>query len=154
MSSSVQLNDSQFNKWKTLVALAHVDGQVCQLERNFVRDSLEKRKVNPEQVELIMQGFETAEPAGELFEKITDPRDRATLLYLARLMFLSNNESFCDYEKLYYEKFKSKHMSTINLGELVSQVGKVEAEFAVRDDGIKRGSKPFRIFSSFVEKIF
>ncbi len=155
MSQHVRLNDSQFNKWRTLVALAHVDGLVCDVEKGFIIDRLQNRRVDPEQIKLIEQDFDQAHSPGELFEKITDPRDRATLLYLARIMFLSNNDKFCDYEKLYYDKFKAKHMSSIDMAQLIEQVKKVETEVSLAEDlEPKRGSFIFRSFSNLLDKFF
>jgi hypothetical protein len=128
MSSKAKpLSESQFNKWRTLIALCHVDGQCCKLEQSFIRERLSKRDVSDEQMKIFDSDFAQAQPAELFFHQIHEPKDRGMLFYLARLIFFQDGE-FCDLEKMYYEKFHGKHMETLDMMEIRKQIRDVELE--------------------------
>lgn len=146
---ATKLSDSQINKWRTLVALAHVDGQVSADEQNFVLSTLKKRNIDPEQLDVIMRDFETPRDPSEFFNKISDPRVRGILFYTARLMFFKDG-GFCDYEKMYYEKFKAQHLASIDMAKIMAEVEKIRSETPEPTEG----SWTFRHFQSIVDRYF
>jgi uncharacterized membrane protein YebE (DUF533 family) len=129
----LQLTDSQIHKWRTLIALAHVDGQACAAERAFIRETLQKRSIDPATMKILEQDFATAHSPDEFFSKITDPRDRGALFYTARLMFFKD-DAFCDYEKMYYDKFKAAHMSGLDMDAIMQQVRQIEVDMKEREE--------------------
>lgn len=145
-----KLSESQMNKWRTLVALAHVDGNICANERSFIQTTLSNRNIDPEQIKTIMSDFETPHKPCEFFEKITEPRDRGLLFYSARLMFVKEGE-LCDYVKMYYDKFKAEHMGGLNMDAIMIEVDAIRAE---TKEPTKSGSWAFQQFKSVVNKYF
>lgn len=150
MSSKTRLTESQLNKWRTLVALAHLDGEACQRERDFILESLESRGIDDEQLAQIKSELETPHSPAELFELVTLPRDRGELFYLAKLMFFEDGE-FCDVEKMYFEKFQAKQMQTIDLKAIKAQLGEIEAE----EQGhlVGQPASAFSRFQAFLKRL-
>ncbi len=146
------MTESQFNKWRTLVALSLVDGDACAKEREFVRESVKKRKATEEQMIILESDFQNPQPPCQFFEKISNPKDRGMLFYLARLMFFKDG-SFCDLEKMYYDKFKAIHMGSLNMPEIMAEVHNVEVEMASTPLSSSE-SRPFQIFQSLITKYF
>lgn len=124
-------NASQIKMWKTLVALTHVDHDTNQAEREFISDFLEKSKLSPEEKAEILSGFGRAEPPEKLFQEIKDSRDRARLLYLARVMFY-HDQDFSTYEQMALEHLESLHMKKFDLEALRPALGEVEKQVESR----------------------
>ncbi|HRK07835.1 MAG TPA: hypothetical protein PLZ57_08715 [Pseudobdellovibrionaceae bacterium] len=124
-------NASQIKMWKTLVALTHVDHDTNQAEREFISDFLEKSKLSPEEKAEILSGFGRAESPEKLFQEIKDSRDRARLLYLARVMFY-HDQDFSTYEQMALEHLESLHMKKFDLDALRPALGEVEKQVESR----------------------
>jgi len=148
--SEAQLSESKLNLWRTLIALAHVDGNACKEERDFIHEGLKKIKASPAQMRVLEKDFVQIHSPDDFFEKITDPRDRAWLLYLAGLMF-HRDDGFSDYEKLYYDKFQANHAKMVDLSVAVAEAKKIES--SIGPLRVERGSRFFNAFLKAVDKI-
>jgi hypothetical protein len=124
-------NANQIKMWKTLVALTHVDHDTNQAEREFISDFLEKSKLSPEEKAEILSGFGRADAPEKLFQEIKDSRDRARLLYLARVMFY-HDQDFSNYEQMALEHLESLHMKKFDLEALRPALGEVEKQVESR----------------------
>jgi len=124
-------NASQIKVWKTLVALTHVDHDTNQAEREFISDFLERSKLSAEEKAEVLSGFGRAESPEKLFQEIKDSRDRARLLYLARVMFY-HDQDFSTYEKMALEHLESLHMRKFDLDALRPALGEVEKQVESR----------------------
>jgi len=144
------LTESQFNKWRTLIALAHLDGQFCPLEESFIRERLSKRDVKDEQMQVFEADFAQSQPAQDFFCKIHELQDRAMLFYLARLIFFQDGQ-FCDLEKMFYEKFHGDHMSTLDLDEIRKQIQDIEQKI-IDSDREEQSNKS--LISKLIDQFF
>jgi hypothetical protein len=125
------VNASQLKMWKTLVALTHVDHDSNSAEREFISDFLGRSKLSPEEKAEVLRGFEHAESPERLFMEIKDPRDRARLLYLARVMFY-HDQNFSSYEQMALEHLESLHMKKFDLEALRPALSEVEKQVESR----------------------
>lgn len=151
MHSLKKLTEDQMNKWRTLIALAHVDGKLCEKEQEFILKTLNDRQIDPAQVQILQQDFKVAHEPIEFFERIKSARDRGMLFYLAQLMFFKDGD-FSNYEKMYYDKFKAKHMKGLDLKSIMSEVSQLESATISLD--VKGASPFFNKFMGLVEKYF
>ncbi|MBY0414262.1 MAG: tellurite resistance TerB family protein [Bdellovibrionales bacterium] len=146
-----KLSASEMNKWRTIVALAHVDGHATMDEKTFILDTLKNRDIDPEQFAVIEKDFTTAQNPAELFKLIDSPRDRGLLFHTARMMFYKDND-FSSFEKMYFEKFEAAHMGTLDLALIIKEVDAVKKE--MEDHESYEGSDGFKKFQSLMNRFF
>ena len=134
------LTDSQVTMWETVVALIHADGKVHKEEDLFLKDRFEKLDITPEQKQTLQRHIETPGNPRELFKKITAPRDRAQLIYFARLLFFSDGE-FCDQEKLVLDHLESEVMGKADITAAMHEIDKVVVDYQQKHQE-RRDSQP------------
>lgn len=86
------ISDSRFNMWRAVVALTHADDVVMPEEKEFIRRFYNTVPFTNEQKHQLEAELRKPQDITEIFTKITDHRDRAELIYFARMMFWSDGD--------------------------------------------------------------
>lgn len=103
------LSDSSFNKWRCLIALAHVDSKLQPTERDFISRklrSLEEEYLTEEHMEILLKDLKNQQDPEEFFEEIESENDKIELLRLSYQLFWVDGE-FDDREKKAFDTIKT-----------------------------------------------
>lgn len=84
--SKKELTESQFYMWRTLFALAHVDGVVRGEEVRFMAETLEDVPFSDIQRAILNDDIKHAQNVEAMFRGITDVRDQAAFFKYARTL--------------------------------------------------------------------
>ena len=89
---TTELTDSQFHIWRTLVALAHVDGQFSPDEWKFLMPQILDLDLTAEQKEVLYDDMYFRRDVRTMFVKITEQADRAAFFRLAnKLVYIDGD---------------------------------------------------------------
>lgn len=108
MTSETQLkplSHSSFNKWRCLIALAHIDAKLQPTERQFFVEklqNLESEYITEPQMEVLLDDLKKKKQPQPFFEKIDSELQRIELLRLAHELFWVDGE-YEDRERKAYE---------------------------------------------------
>lgn len=115
------LNDSEFNMWRTIFAMAHADNEVTKDELAFMYDALEKEDFSREQRAILEKDIEVAQDPAELFMKIGKQEDRSRFFYYARMMCWSDG-NFDEQEQEIILRLKSLHVRNVDFEKMLQDV--------------------------------
>jgi len=148
---SYELTDSKFNMWRGTIALAHVDGVISDLEKEWLAEHLAPLPLTEEQKVILEKDLENGISLDDLLPLITDKRDRAHLLHFANTLF--RKDGFARIEKKQYKILTDKIIGQV---DVFSAMKEVENENARIEEIQKSESNEFRGFFkyliSFIEK--
>ncbi len=99
---STDLSESEFYKWRCLVALAHADGKIALEEINMIKLQFRKQQFGAAQLKVLNQDLAQPQDFKTLYEHVTEKADREELLQLAHTLFWSDSD-FDDAEQRLYE---------------------------------------------------
>lgn len=96
-----EITESEFYKWRCLVALAHADHVVTPEEKNMIEFQLRQVSLSPDQLDILNSDMEEGKNIKPLYEKVTEMKDRKHLTQLAFTLFWSDS-NFDESEKKIY----------------------------------------------------
>ncbi len=151
-ASTKQITESEFYMWRTLFAMAHVDGTVSDNEVSIMAEALEDIAFSEEQKKTLTYDIRNPQDIVAMFEKISDPKHQALFFKFARDMVWADGD-FGKAEQEIMVKLKKVHLKATNVDDLI---GSIDLEF---DDGLPdrkrpRGVKARDIVFSFREQFF
>ena len=112
------ISESRLNIWRTVFALAHVDGVVAPEEIQFMVDFMGRDDFTDHQKQLLMSDVQTPRDVFSLFDAISNPLDVEEFFRLAEEICISDND-FCMEEEEVLERLKNHHESrTKQIGPL------------------------------------
>ena len=136
---SAEISESKFNMWRSIVALIYADGEISVEEEEFVRTKIRRLNFNKEQEDLLKEDITNPKDVNELYQKITDPKDRGQFIYFARLLFWSDGD-FDKQEQEIFNHFREGVLSKTDVAEAKKDahdmIRKFEAEYN-REVGIR-----------------
>jgi uncharacterized membrane protein YebE (DUF533 family) len=87
-----ELNNSRFNMWRAVVAMAHADGVVTLPELSFINEYLKEINLSSSQREVIGEDLRNAQDIIVLFSQITEQQDQVDFFALARALSWSDGD--------------------------------------------------------------
>ena len=102
------ISDSAFYMWRTVFALAHIDGVVTDEEKKFMRDTLEEVNFSLEQKEELENDIHTPHDPAILYKKISQPKHKQQFFQYAKTMVWIDGD-FADDERQVLERLKTMH---------------------------------------------
>jgi len=135
---SGQVNESQFNMWRAIFALAHADDIVTSEELRFMAETLEDIPFSDEQKAVLQNDAKEEQSVEVMFERISDPVDQAGFFkFASRLAHIDGD--FGAEEQEVMLRLKRKHLQNVDIDQLV---GKVQLSF--EDDDAPRQDQDFK----------
>ena len=145
------LTTSKFNMWRGTIAIAHVDGVITDIEKEWLAEHLAPISLSDEQKIILENDLENGISLDELLPLITDRTDRAHLLHFANTLF--RKDGFAAIEKKQYKILTDKIIGQI---DVLSAMKEMEMEKARIEEIQKAEDNEFRGFFkyliSFIEK--
>lgn len=115
------LSQSSYNKWRCLIALAHVDNKVQPSEKEFFINkfkSLENEGITEEQMAVFKADLQKAQDPKQFFLKVEDRLEKLDLLRLAYELFWIDGE-FDDRERKAFEDMKRYTSKSLNIQRFI-----------------------------------
>jgi tellurite resistance protein len=109
-----EINESKFYLWRSAVALTKVDGKVTKEELDWLNEYMKAVPFSSEQKQTLQNDLNGKTDFNEFIKKISDKKDRATLLHFANVIFRRDGE-FHEDEKDLYEEIKEAVMAGVDL---------------------------------------
>jgi len=126
--SDKSLSPSQFNMWRSIVALIYADKKKHPEEEAFLRRSIEKLSLSEPQISQLEADISSPPNLEEVFPKIDEPRHRSQLIYFARLLFWSDGDFHAQEEKI-LDSMHAQVMSQVDLEAAMKRVEDVTQKF-------------------------
>jgi len=141
-------NNSKLYMWRTIIALAHADGQVCESERAYLEGVLDRMRestdISDEQYSTLRRDLTKPHDAMQMLAHVQDPRYRGQILYFARL--LANKDGIlCEKEQDILEKLEVEIGKDIN----ISSASRKKLTEALKEENHTQGG-----FVKAIEKLF
>ena len=81
-----------FEVWRGVIAMAHADGRVDQLERDYVEEHLKYQPITAEQYHMLQRDFQSSPKVNNILDQIQYQRDlRALIFHASELMHVDGN---------------------------------------------------------------
>lgn len=130
-----QATESRFSMLRGIVALACADGQISREEREQIETYIDNNaELSAEQRRTLRADLGSKIGVNDVWDKITDPQDRAHLINIAENIFLKDG-TYSAAEKASYDRIYSQHRATLDMSAIVedmrSTLAKQRAEDAV-----------------------
>lgn len=120
-----EITQSQFHVWRTLCAIAHADNIFRDEELRFIAGALDSIALSDEQTTDLKDDVANAKNYNEMFEGVTNKRDRAEFFKLARGLVWADGEYAAE-EKSAMLELQQAH---IHRTDVDSIIGEVSLEF-------------------------
>ena len=92
MPKSTTVSESEFNKWRAIFALTHVDGYVHPDELRIMRDILNTLEFTADQRRILEEDMSQAKHIDDYFLEISDLQDRRNFFKFARLVAICDQD--------------------------------------------------------------
>ncbi len=86
------LSESRFNMWRAVVAMAHADAVVKPHEIHFILENTQNVPMTEGQRSMLAEDLRTPASMQDLFDKISNPRDKEDFFHLARAICWSDGD--------------------------------------------------------------
>ena len=109
-----ELNESRFQMWRAVVAMAHADGVVTMHELSFINDYLKDINLSPKQREIIGEDLREAQNINVLFSQVTEHEDQVDFFALARALSWSDGD-FDSQEKKIIKRLEGQMLNNMDV---------------------------------------
>ena len=111
------LNESRFNMWRAVFAMAHTDHVVTQEEKDFMRNYLLNVPFSDEQRDVLQDDIENPQHIEEMFDRISSPEDRGEFFQFARMLCWCDGDFHAQEEeiKTRLNDLQMKHLDMVKL---------------------------------------
>ncbi len=118
----MNLTTSQLNMWRSLIALAHSDGELHFNEVGYLSDVFKELNLSETQVDILNRDMDKSPNIEETYSLISLEKDRAKFFYLARILcWLDGDYSKKEVEVI--EKLQEVHLTDLESDKMVSNLG-------------------------------
>ncbi len=149
-SMNSEIDESKFNLWRGVVALAHVDGRVLEEEASWIRGMLIRLPFTDEQRATLESDIDNEGDIEAILNKITDRKDKATLLHFANMLFKVDGHFDCS-EKATFKKIEEKVLQNSEVSMAIQTFERMAKDGSLDEDLSKKPRVPFdwllKIFS-------
>ena len=103
-------DESEYYKWRTLIAMAHVDKRFMREEQQFLRDKIQNDAPPAMSSQLMQEMAEdmlNPKPPDMLFDRIAQPQDKVQALILSHELFWADGDMDDSEEDIFRFMLKS-----------------------------------------------
>lgn len=112
---------SRYYMYRTAVAMAWCDGALSAEEQTLIHDQLLNHATFSDgQREQLEQDIKDGVSFDDVYQQVSEKRDRARLINFARALFHSDG-TFCEAEKIVLEKLETYHQSLTDSSSALKQ---------------------------------
>ena len=115
------ISQSRFYMWRTVFAVAHADGVVTDEEVKFMARILEDVDFSTAQKFILRGDIADPKDCEQMFEQITDPKDRAEFFDFARDLVHADGEFGAEEQSVMADLYK-KHFQEADIDKLIGTV--------------------------------
>jgi tellurite resistance protein len=135
--SGKKISESLFNMWRCVIVLAHADGEVQAEERAYIERIIANLDrvygLTPEQKNAFDSDLKTPGNLKELLPLVTEPQDRASLVYFADIIVWADGTLSEEEEKL-LKQLRDDQMSKVDMNRTRVQIEADRIKRAVEHD--------------------
>lgn len=144
-----EINESKFNLWRAVVSLSHVDGRVLEEESAWLHGMLIRLPFTDEQRKTLEHEIDHAADVEMLIEKITDRKDKATLLHFANMLFKVDGHYDCK-ERALFKKLEGEILKNSEVAMAIKTFERMAKDGSLDTDTQEKSRVPFDwIFNIF-----
>ncbi len=143
-----QVSESKFAAWRGAVALAYIDHTLSEAEKQKLHQYFSKQPFSDVQKSQLDKDIDQGVDLDTVFPKITDKRDRATLINISRVLAYADGV-FCEKEQEAFEHMMSRHMPTVDI-----DAARKEADFITKEINDKYKMGPVEAVLDYVAEFF
>jgi len=116
-----EIDESHFYMWRTLFAVVHVENTATEEEIEFMVHVLDKLNFSDQQTEVLKKDIYQAQDAQEMFNGVTEHKDRTEFFECARDLVWVDDD-FDSGEQSVMIKLHQDHIKRTNVDEMVGGV--------------------------------
>lgn len=119
--------------WRAVVAVAHADNHIDPSEKEHIQKTLKKLPLTDEQLEALNSELHSPANIDSILTNITNPGDRAQVVYFARLLMWADGH-LNDDENEILKHIHSQVMSKTDVQEALQKIHTMEAQVEQQSD--------------------
>jgi hypothetical protein len=120
MSANTE-QENRFYMWRTILAVAHADGTVCDDEKEYLQSVINKMSergfVSGAQQEILISDLNKQQDSAEMISQIDDPKYRGQIMHFATMLANKDGKTCRDENELinylYFQATKDLDMNLI-----------------------------------------
>jgi uncharacterized membrane protein YebE (DUF533 family) len=120
LKHSREFSSDKLYMWRTIIAIAHIDGHVCEDERAYLEGVLERMQssagIEADDYSILRRDLTNAQNALEMLAHVKDSRYRGQILYFAKLL-AKKDGAICASEKALLDKLEEEIGKDIKLSD-------------------------------------
>lgn len=136
------MDDSKFNLWRAVVSLAHVDGRVLEDEASWIRGMLIRLPFTDEQRKILENDLDMEADVRLLVDKITDRKDKATLLHFANMLFKVDGHFDCREQKV-FKDLETEVLQNQEVAMAIQTFQRMAKDGSLDEDNAPKARVPF-----------
>jgi uncharacterized membrane protein YebE (DUF533 family) len=128
--------------WRCVIAIAHADGSVQTQERDYLQNVISNLNrayhLTPEQKKTLEDDLKNPRKISALLPHVTDPQDRASVIYFGDALAWADGELSVDEETI-LKKLHDDQMAKVDMNRLRAEIAAdLKARKAERENEIKK----------------
>lgn len=102
--ASMNIEESEYYKWRTLIGMAHVDKRFMREEQSFLKERIEKNApaaMVSQLMKEMMEDMFSPRPPDVLFDRIADPKHKVETLIMSHELFWADGNLHEDEREIF-----------------------------------------------------
>ena len=152
-----RVNDNKLAMWKSLIALAYVDGELEPQEKAVLLDYIRGSKLSEEIKRELIADIDTPLVFADVFNDVSNLEERAHVISTALVLFQSDAD-FEPAERKLFDILTTQHREMVDFASAQKQAKDYIAEFKTKDAAAARaeyakGGRIMRMVGYLAEKL-
>lgn len=119
------INSSKFSMWRACISVVHLDGRLSTDEDYWVKQKIQSLPLSNEQKATLEGDLANGLDFDKVIQNITEPKDKAFLLHLVRVISYLDGDFSSD-EKQAYAKLEKIVLGRLDLAKFEEQAQAIE----------------------------
>ncbi|PIP89864.1 MAG: hypothetical protein COW01_06355 [Bdellovibrionales bacterium CG12_big_fil_rev_8_21_14_0_65_38_15] len=119
------INSSKFSMWRACISVVHLDGRLSTDEDHWVKQKIQSLPLSNEQKAILEGDLANGLDFDKVIQNITEPKDKAFLLHLVRVISYLDGDFSRD-EKQAYAKLEKIVLGRLDLAKFEEQAQAIE----------------------------
>ena len=151
------MNDSKLAMWKSLIALAYVDGELEPQEKAVLLEYIRGSKLPEDMKAELISSIDTPHEFADMFSHVSSPEDRAHVISTALVLFHSDAD-FEPAERKLFDLLSAQQRELVDYTGAQKQARDYVAQFKIDDANAARaeyakGGRIMRMVGYLAEKL-
>lgn len=119
------INSSKISMWRACISVVHLDGRLSTDEDHWVKQKIQSLPLSSEQKAILEGDLANGLDFDKVIQNITEPKDKAFLLHLVRVISYLDGDFSSD-EKQAYAKLEKIVLGRLDLAKFEEQAQAIE----------------------------